>query len=155
MTQLKGIVYVSEATTDFDKKHLIQLASAAAITNEEIGITGYLYYEKGSFLQYVEGEKDAVQQLMDKISRDPRHQVKGVEINDALSIRRFPSWHMQWLTNEELKGINMEKVIISYMNNLKVIRQIASNTFMNLKVDNHRVWNLMDKLSSLREQIIT
>lgn len=93
---LKGLVYVSEANEDFDELAVRELARRAAERNVELGITGFLYFESGRFVQYIEGTAHSVDQLIARIEEDERHRVlKRVE--QAIDVRRFPEWRMRWV----------------------------------------------------------
>jgi len=112
---VKAIVYVSEATLGFDTLSIESLAADSAARNVVAGITGYLYYEDGRFLQYVEGDDAAVDKLMDRIRLDPRHRlIHEVETTD-LGERRFPSWHMRSLHPGEIVQAETENILSNYL----------------------------------------
>ena len=87
---MRGVVYVSEALVYFDKMALESLAAEAAALNFDRGITGYLYFEKDRFVQYIEGDDDTVDELMEVIGRDARHRVLHSVVEDDLGERRYP-----------------------------------------------------------------
>jgi hypothetical protein len=67
------LIYVSSAVRLFSEAELENLLTESRQGNNSVGITGLLLYKDGNFMQCLEGSKDAVGTLMDKISRDPRH----------------------------------------------------------------------------------
>ena len=73
-----------------DEDALLELAEVAATKNEQLGITGYLYYRDKLFLQYLEGEQCAVEKLMAKITDAPRHQILTSIPVQTESKRIFP-----------------------------------------------------------------
>ncbi|SEM87552.1 BLUF domain-containing protein [Palleronia pelagia] len=62
--------------------------------NAETGITGYLHYEEGEFLQYIEGPDAAISALWARLARDPRHRDILLLASGALARRRFEDWRM-------------------------------------------------------------
>lgn len=88
------LVYVSSAVNQFSKDELLDLLEKSRVNNASLSITGMLLYKDGNFMQILEGEKEAVLALRDRISRDPRH--KGILslLQGALAERQFPEWTM-------------------------------------------------------------
>lgn len=72
--------------------------------NAEQQICGVLYYAQGSFFQCLEGEKDAVEALFEKIKKDPRHnqvhQFQNIEIEKI----SFKQWSMKYVKSETKIG---------------------------------------------------
>lgn len=139
---LLGLVYVSKALENFDDTSLEEIASFAAKQNDRFHITGYLYYEKGIFMQYVEGSKLNVLQLFSNIEKDSRHEVLNIQTNKTLIKRKFPLWKMRQLQKHELSQTNMEHILIDYMKHCTEVNNIALNEDI--------VWRIVDKLSKLR-----
>jgi len=143
---MKGIVYVSEMAIDFDSDSILRLADLASRANEKKGITGYLYHDKANFLQYIEGTTQEVKKLFAKIEVDPRHKIIA-HLEDTILQRKFPTWHMEYLTLDRLMEINMESVIISHMSYMKRIAAIDNqSTITNDQV----IWRMIDKLSQFK-----
>lgn len=94
------LAYSSRAQTEFDDESLLELADNAAAKNETLGISGYLYYREGLFVQYLEGPQQAVEDLMDKIAADPRHEVITVVPIPSCPDRIFPHWYMRFLGSD-------------------------------------------------------
>ena len=92
-----GLAYSSRAVDHLDEDALLELAEVAATKNEQLGITGYLYYRDKLFLQYLEGEQCAVEKLMAKITDAPRHQILTSIPVQTESKRIFPRWYMRFL----------------------------------------------------------
>ncbi|EZH74506.1 hypothetical protein ATO12_12105 [Aquimarina atlantica] len=142
---IKGIVYVSKAAIDFSADDLKQLAETASDCNAQHGITGYLYFEKGHFLQYIEGENTVVDVLIDNIKRDKRHVVLNVETTTDIISRKFPTWHMQQLTKSSLIQINMENVLMDYM--------VHCGKKNGMDMNSESTWRMIDKLSGFRKKL--
>ncbi|WP_199235237.1 BLUF domain-containing protein [Azospirillum sp. TSA6c] len=67
------IVYRSEAIDRLPYSALADICLFSARKNSEQGITGFLVEFGGIFLQVLEGEAEAVDQLFARIVDDPRH----------------------------------------------------------------------------------
>src|SRR5664280_1829405 len=72
------LIYSSEATPGLAAAELEEMLAESRIRNQVYGITGVLLFVEGAFLQILEGEKDDVLGLMERIQRDPRH--RGVKV---------------------------------------------------------------------------
>ncbi len=67
------IVYTSSARQEFSAADLQKLLVAARMRNKAVGVTGMLVFHDGAFLQALEGEKRAVNEIFARIHNDPRH----------------------------------------------------------------------------------
>lgn len=77
------LAYVSRASSMFGEDDLAKIGQVSSRNNSEADITGILIMDEGNILQILEGEKNSVLSLFEKISKDPRHegvkQVAGSE----------------------------------------------------------------------------
>ena len=94
---VSGLAYSSRAREAFDDETLLELSNFAAAKNQSLGITGYLYYRNEFFMQYLEGPQKTVENLMAKITTDPRHQILSTISLPSYSERIFPHWYMRFL----------------------------------------------------------
>ncbi len=85
------LLYVSTAARTFAGPQLLDLVVRARENNAKIGITGMLLVKGGHFLQLLEGERNAVEALFQKIERDPRHRDVTTLQHGALEKRNFPN----------------------------------------------------------------
>ena len=92
---LKSLTYTSRASLDLDADDLEEIHRTAREVNALEGITGLLIFNGTHFLQIVEGAPEAIDDLVERLRRDPRH--NGLEIRDeqAVEQRSFPSWSME------------------------------------------------------------
>lgn len=88
------IVYYSTATQVFSEQDLIDLLTVANNYNSKSGITGCLVYANNKFIQLLEGERDAVLSLFERIKRDPRHNNVTVTVEMTVNQKLFPDWGM-------------------------------------------------------------
>lgn len=95
------IGYVSFANQVMKRADLLALASQSARDNEKQQITGILLYDDGIFLQFLEGEENAVRELLGKIVKDRRHSRLCVVVECEIGERHFPGWHMALANAEE------------------------------------------------------
>jgi hypothetical protein len=100
--QLISLSYISKATQDMGVLALMRLTDQAAQLNQQLAITGVLFYENQHFGQTIEGPKKAVMHLWEKIQKDPRHQnVRMLDMGD-IEARRFPAWSMRFFLAKEI-----------------------------------------------------
>ena len=53
-----------------------------------------LLYGEGGFVQLLEGERERVRALFDRIARDPRHSRVFLALDGRTPARQFPDWSM-------------------------------------------------------------
>jgi len=74
---------------------LLDLLRNARIYNLEHGITGCLIYKDRDFMQFIEGEKAAIEHLFhQKISKDDRHHKIKVIWEGPTNVQSFKDWSM-------------------------------------------------------------
>jgi len=97
------LVYTSHATNPFGESELLGLLKECREFNRANGITGMLLYIQGKFIQVLEGQKEAVVQLFDRIALDPRHLRVAVIVEGESDERIFKNWSMGFrrLTEKE------------------------------------------------------
>ncbi len=91
---MHSLVYRSVANESFELPEILSMLSKAKDYNAEHGITGCLLYHNSQFLQLLEGEKEEVELLFQKILQDPRHHSIEVIENDESDVRLFNTWSM-------------------------------------------------------------
>lgn len=91
---LAAVSYVSRAVDTFDDARLAELLAQSRRSNHEHDLSGMLLYRRGRFFQVLEGPRDAVDELMAKIRRDPRHDEIRVLLTEEIEERRFEEWTM-------------------------------------------------------------
>lgn len=88
------LIYVSSACFDFTDQDLLDLLEQSREDNLKLEITGMLLYKGGNFMQVLEGERDAVKGIFEKIRVDKRHKGVIVVLEGDLAERQFPNWSM-------------------------------------------------------------
>lgn len=99
------LIYVSSSVTPFDRSDVEDILSVARHRNEANEITGMLLYQGGNILQYLEGEKTAIESCFERISRDPRHHHVIRLLLQERNGRLFEDWSMGY---KDLKGDSCE-----------------------------------------------
>lgn len=92
---LTSLTYTSLARLDLETSDLEEIHRQARELNALDGITGLLVFNGTHFLQIVEGSDTAIEDLVERLRRDPRH--TGFEIRERRSVaaRSFPGWAME------------------------------------------------------------
>jgi dolichyl-phosphate-mannose--protein O-mannosyl transferase len=138
---MKTVLYISEALHKFTAQELKELSFSTTLKNKSKEISGYLYYKDKHFLQYVEGDEQYINELINTIKTDPKHRfIMAIEEN-SLDDRRFPDWGMKSIAKVMFNNSVVETTIIKTMtlfkeNNLTLSASSKSQLF-----------RLMDELS--------
>jgi Sensors of blue-light using FAD len=91
---LYQLIYYSVASAEFGVDESLKMLLDARISNERRGITGMLLYHKGLFLQVLEGGREELASLSEKIFEDPRHHDVEQIAFEPISKRSFSNWSM-------------------------------------------------------------
>jgi hypothetical protein len=94
MSSVFQLVYVSSARVRFTPEELDALLSQARTRNEAAKIGGMLLHDDGNFMQVLEGERDPVLALFERIRRDPRHHRIITLLSHQIAHRDFDEWSM-------------------------------------------------------------
>lgn len=96
------LIYESRAIGTFRQTDLLSLLEHARKRNAHEGITGILIFHKGTFLQVLEGPKDAVEACFDRIEKDRRHSSIWMLASMTMKGRAFANWSMGVAATEDL-----------------------------------------------------
>lgn len=100
----------------FSNEEIIDIINVSRVNNARLGVTGLLIYHEGSIIQILEGEKEVLYTLYNKISKDTRHKAIIKVLDFSITERNFREWSMGFkqVSNEnwsELKGyLNLDNV---------------------------------------------
>ena len=92
------MIYSSEATGDMPMAELEKMLAQSRARNTMRDVTGVLVFVDGVFMQILEGERESVGALMEKIARDPRHRRVTVFHEEDLDRRTFGAWRMAFVS---------------------------------------------------------
>jgi hypothetical protein len=95
--RLKTLTYTSRASLDLSSADLADIHQAARHLNALDGITGLLVFDGTRFLQIIEGSEEAIDSLVQRLRRDPRHSALEIRDERLVERRSFPDWSMELL----------------------------------------------------------
>ncbi len=88
------LLYFSKASRDMSLADLSSILETARQNNQEQNICGMLCYERRYFLQCLEGERSAVNELYLDIADDPRHDEITIVSYEEIPETEFSQWQM-------------------------------------------------------------
>jgi hypothetical protein len=100
--QLVELSYVSKATQDMGLSSLVHLFDVSFNWNQGHELTGVLFYENGHFAQILEGRREDVIFIWEKIQTDYRHQVLHRIELEEIDQRLFPSWALRFYGGDQI-----------------------------------------------------
>jgi hypothetical protein len=98
---LSYLVYTSTAKAPFNDDQLLELLRESRDRNSQRDVTGALIYKNGIFVQMLEGPTSDIEELREKIYRDPRHVGVMTLIRGAAELRIFSEWTMHFISPRE------------------------------------------------------
>ncbi|QTN38304.1 BLUF domain-containing protein [Cryomorphaceae bacterium] len=130
---MKSIIYLSEESMDFNEEELKELSSSSEQRNKDRGITGFMSYKNGIFVQFLQGPDSAVDQLFNTINKDERHSVKK-SLELPFDEELFPAWGMRYYGHAQLGPTRFEDILELLLSRLsttlseaQVAKLVASN----------------------------
>ncbi|MFT3856097.1 MAG: BLUF domain-containing protein [Aquabacterium sp.] len=91
---LVRLLYASRSAEKLTPEVIEGILNTSRHENPPLGITGLLCWSGDIFMQVLEGGRDAVNQLYNKISRDPRHRDVVLLKYEEITERHFAGWTM-------------------------------------------------------------
>ncbi len=108
-----SLMYLSEALTPVSPLVLHSIWKTSSYNNKNNGITGYLCYSNGFFIQYIEGEADNIKKLIKNIKNDIRHHILYSVEKENVTQRHFPNWSMELISNKRNSHFELDDSISS------------------------------------------
>lgn len=102
------LLYISAATHEFTEEELQELLAVARVKNEEQGVSGMLLFHEGSFIQALEGDKAQVEDIYNRIGKDPRHTETQILFRGEVDHRDFDGWSMGFYRSNQSSAKNLE-----------------------------------------------
>lgn len=118
------IIYTSRATRPISDLELEELLEVARKKNKQKNLTGLFIVKGRIFFQCIEGEKENVEQVYEKILADDRHSDIIELFEEDCASRLFPNWTMGYQNLKTFDDIKSEK-----------FKKISSVDELNLKKD--------------------
>lgn len=91
---LVRMLYVSRSAQSASAESIESILTQCRANNPKLGITGVLCHSGDIFMQALEGGRDVVNQLYNRIVRDERHHQVMLLSYEEISERRFAGWTM-------------------------------------------------------------
>lgn len=88
------ISYISSATSPVSTQSLLELLEQCRESNSSRGITGMLLYANGTYLQVLEGDPQAIDDLVEEIKKDRRHTNIQMLYRKTIERRQYSDWSM-------------------------------------------------------------
>jgi len=92
--KLVRLIYYSRASREMSLSDLKDILGTARDNNNNLDICGMLCYDQQYFLQVLEGERSAVNELYLEIADDPRHHDIVIISYNETTKTIFPQWQM-------------------------------------------------------------
>ena len=101
------ISYISSATEPWSTQEVLGLLQKRRENNAGSGVTGMLLYGNETFLQVLEGEEKAIDDLVDRICNDPRHTNLQILYRRKIQRRQYSDWSMGFnrVSDKELQQV--------------------------------------------------
>lgn len=122
---INQLVYVSQATRKMSSEDLNQIHKTARENNQNVDVTGSLFYNGGWFLQVLEGPLETLNTLYKKIDKDPRHKNSRILYNEPAKFRTFTRWSMN-MTNLDDRQADKYDQLIEVIDAAKTDRKIGA-----------------------------
>ena len=129
---LSYLIYHSRALLPPDPGFHNDILEACQRNNARLGVTGFLHREEDFFVQYLEGEAEALEAILPRIKSDPRHSNFTAVAEGALVLRRLPDWQMGFVDGDqlslvELVGVEDGQIRIKSADPMELVDFVVSN----------------------------
>ena len=88
------IIYTSAALPSATQDEFRSIARQSSINNKTLDVTGIMLYFQGNIMQVLEGDKDTVVTLFERIKSDKRHTSITKLLSRDANSREFSDWSM-------------------------------------------------------------
>ena len=122
---INQLVYMSQAVRKMSQDDLLAIQQTAKTNNGPLDVTGSLFYNGGWFLQVLEGPAATLDELYEKIDRDPRHKNSRILYNEPANFRTFPRWNMN-MTNLDDRQADKYDELVEVLEAAQADRKIGS-----------------------------
>ncbi len=91
---LVRLLYASRSVEPLSAEVIDSILAKSRKDNPALGVTGLLCYSGDNFMQVLEGGRDTINALYNRIGRDPRHRDVVLLNYEEITERRFAGWTM-------------------------------------------------------------
>ena len=93
----QSLTYTSWASPGTSAADLARIVASSQVNNGPLELTGFLVFNGAAYLQILEGPRQALDLMLDRLRRDDRHWDVVVRDEREISSRAFPDWTMAFL----------------------------------------------------------
>jgi hypothetical protein len=123
------LIYGSHAVGETKPSDVMDILKVARKINKELEITGVLLYNKGWWLQVLEGSFSAVTSLFfNHIQKDKRHTNVTLLVLDPTTQRHFANWDMGFYSTQDEQDSNLSWTDLDTHPAGELIKQKLSNS---------------------------
>lgn len=93
------------------------------VQNPRFGLTGFLLFDHGRFVQFLEGAPENIDSLIRALARDPRHEGIQELLRIPLEVRSFDQWDAsvcEAATPSPVAAGELEAFVSAYVRNFRV-----------------------------------
>lgn len=94
---MRRLIYLSEAAGFASTQELLKMCAEFASSNAREDVTGLLLRAGMFYFQILEGDKDVIEPLVERIATDPRHSAFQILSEKDAEQRLFKGWAMRLL----------------------------------------------------------
>lgn len=106
------LTYVSKFARQLSNDEIEQIGAVSERNNSRDNLTGMLVALGGMFFQVIEGEREVVDRLFDRICQDDRHnRVIMIRVEENIEQRNFFAWGMKTLNLDNQIGALIQQPI--------------------------------------------
>jgi len=111
---VQSYVYLSKSKFHYSSEDVERFYLKFSKKNKAHKISGFLIFDRLMFLQYIEGPKHHIENLMGKIREDDRHQVIQ-ELSRRKSQKIFEEWSVKYLSYQALNQVYPENKLVDIL----------------------------------------
>ena len=112
---LRRILYISRAAEGFTDQGLRQIIATAQLKNRRRDLSGVLAVGKGLFAQVLEGSHAEVEETLERIRADSRHDDVQLLSDSVTTTRLFDRWSMADLAQAVRNGASESADLIEHL----------------------------------------
>ncbi len=120
MTDLKQLIYISNAIDRISNIDLVHILEASRRNNERLALTGMLLFVDGDFCQTLEGPSQALSEMLTTIRNDPRHRNLNLLYHEPIEARSFQDWTMGFDNISRADAADIDDVFKTSKNEINV-----------------------------------
>lgn len=114
---MKRVTYVSKLNALLSQEDIIEIGRLASLNNQKLDVTGILISVRDYFFQILEGEEKIVDELVEKIRRDSRHnEITILSAETGCEERLFTNWGMKTVALNESNDLMLLAISMMLQN---------------------------------------